>query len=362
MSKILIHLGPPKTGSTQLQALFGSNVEVLNQHSIHFYRYKLKKYLREYHKRSSKRFFNPLRPWCHNLPDKYFNEDIEYKLAIFSEEALSKITGSRYQIIAFDKRLSKRYSERMYLAVLREINSHVTSMISQSIKGIRRFSYKGCHRKLKNYSLDRQFKGFLESDLNLIVEKFSDLIVDSRSTENVSSLLEKILGTNIIEFNKIENSRNQSQEAEGTAILLAFNNVMKMILGKYKLSQLREEIMNSRRKLDLKILDQFPEQRKFYPFSRDEQLKYNDIQRLNSKKFINKFSRDWIDEIFTPVIKDKSVALISEFDVHKRMTALDILASHINECFHDLNIDRKPTPDQIIDTISHFLRNEKSVL
>lgn len=48
MSKILIHIGPPKTGSTQLQKLFNSNSIALEEKTVDYIRCQPKKYIRSY--------------------------------------------------------------------------------------------------------------------------------------------------------------------------------------------------------------------------------------------------------------------------------------------------------------------------
>ncbi len=82
MSKILIHIGPPKTGTTQLQAFLHSNSEALHKKSIAYRYWKLKENIRSYYrayqkiKRGHSLNHNTLKPWYLNHPN--FNKKLHY--------------------------------------------------------------------------------------------------------------------------------------------------------------------------------------------------------------------------------------------------------------------------------------------
>lgn len=82
---------------------------------------------------------NTLQPWYQNCPTAYFVNEPSHNNAIISEEALSKLIRLGDEISSFDQFLSNWYSNRVYLAVLREINGLATSQVSRSIMGGWRF-------------------------------------------------------------------------------------------------------------------------------------------------------------------------------------------------------------------------------
>ncbi len=260
MSKLLIHIGPHKTGSTQLQSLFRSNSGVLSGRSITVMTPRLKDPIRSYFHACGKigKKLGSNKKWYLNCPESCFIKQYSHDYGILSEEAICKLFKYKDELSSFDQYLSNLYDERIYLAVLREINGHVTSHASQAIKGVRQFDYRRCRRALKKYSLDRAFAGILGADINLEVETFGNLVIDPKGAMNVSSVLENIFGISPFELNGIEGVKNKSPGAEGTGMRLAYNNIMRTILGKKELIRRRIEIRNSGRKLNLKIMDQFP--------------------------------------------------------------------------------------------------------
>ncbi len=298
--------------------------------------------------------------WYLNCPESCFIKQPSHNYGLLSEEAICKLFKYKAEFASFDQYLSNLYDERIYLAVLREINGHTISQVSQAIKGVRQFDYRRCRRVLKKFSLDRVFAGVLGRDIRLEVEAFGYLVASSESAKNVSSVLENIFGISQLELNKVEGVRNRSLGAEGTAIRLGYNNVMLMILGEKELSQRRIEIRNSGRKLNLKIMDQFPKQRKFCPYTKEEQSRFHQRQIAKSQKFIRQFPGSWVDEVFTPVIREKSIAFVSEFEEPDRKVAVDILESHIQEFLATMPLMRKSIESSdVTDAITFFMQNEK---
>jgi len=294
---------------------------------------------------------------------RLFGEGIDYDYEIFSEEALFKLIRMGDEISSFDHLLSNQYSDRVYLTVLREINGFTTSEVSQSIMGVRRFNYRHCWRNLKQFSLDRYFAGILASDLNLEVATFCDLIVDSQINKNISSLLEQTFGVSELNLKIITGARNPSLGAEGTGIRLAYNNIMRLFLGEKRLNLLRREVALSGRKLQLKTIDQFDNQRKFCPYTKIEQTRFHELQLAQSEKFIQRFSGPWMDEVFTPVIREKAIALVSEFDSSDRKLAVAVLENQVKETLDKLALKSKPpSSPQIRKTVKFFLKNEKRLV
>lgn len=364
-SKLLIHIGPHKTGSSQLQALFDSNSEVLSGKLITQMNPRLKEPIRSYlHAcRTPGVREKSIFPWHLNCPRSYFEKLPYHDYGLLSEEAIFKLFRRKQALLSFDRFLSTLYDERVYLAVLREINGHAISQVSQAIKGARLFSYRQCRLILKRHSLDRVFAGVLDTDLSLEVATFGKLVANSQSAINVSSVLENIFGVSELKLNEIEGVRNKSLGAEGAAIRLAYNNIMRMILGENELAQCRIELRNSGRRLSMKIMDHFPEQRGFCPYTEEEQSMFNKRHLKKSKKFIRQFTGPWVNEVFTPVIREKSIAFVSEFSFPERQVATDLLESHITGFLGEMSLERKPVASsQVTEAIRGFLENEKQVV
>jgi len=369
MSKLLIHIGPPKTGSTQLQKLFNSNSMVLRDKSIDYIQCKPKKQIRSYFRAYKKinrwklRSGNPLKPWYLDCPGSYFFKKSSNDNAIISEEALFKIAEYSDEVSGFDKFLSGSYSNRLYLAVLREVNGHTISQISQSIKGVQRFDYKNCLGRLKHFSLDADFLGVINTSLDLEVATFSDLVVDSECTENTSLLLENFFGVSNIDLKAIEGVRNASLGAEGTAVHMAYNNIIRLIMGGEKLHQLRKHIIPFARQFRTELLEQFPQQQKFCPFTKDEQSRFCELQLAKSQKFIKRFPGNWIDNVFTPVIQEKKITFISELDGNDRNIMLDFIEDSIHKIANEpcFNLDSMSST-KTSEAVSYFIKNEHDLV
>ncbi len=369
MSKLLIHIGPPKTGTTQLQRLFWSNSRALNEKSITHLTPKLKEPIRSYFRAYRAEAKKPLssksrlHPWYLNCPESNFIKQSAHNYGVLSEEALFKLFRYEDELSLFDQFLSNWYTDRTYLTVLREVNGYTTSQLSQAIKGVFRFDYRQCQGALKRFSLDQLFAGIVDTDLSLEIATFGDLVAGSQSTINVSSVLESVFGISQLKLNKAEGVRNKSLGAEGTAIRLAYNNIMRIILGEAELKRRRVEIRNFGRLLQSKIMDQFSKQRIFCPYTKNEQSKFYEIHLAQSQRFISQFSGPWMDEVFTPVIREKSIALISGFEIADRKIAVDILESHIHEFLDETSLKFEPVAlPQIDDAITFFLKNEKTLV
>lgn len=369
--RILIHIGPPKTGSTYLQSLLHNNKDELNKNSIEFLQYKLKVYLRHFHKermRENNRILTKIgfrknvneivTPWFKNIPTHLFREKSPHHSAIYSEEALSKIIYNPFQVKLFDELLDEQFSDRIYLAVLREINAHCTSMVSQEISGIRRFSYQDCARMLNNYSLNRNFRGILENDLNLKLETFNRLVSSPQATQNVNTFLKTHLDQNSLNLKALALRKNESQGAEGTAVLLAFNNILRLLLTRKKLLAHKVKIVKTRKVLETEIFKLIPSQKKFLPFNRKEQEKFNQVQVLRSQKLIKRYPGEWIDEVFTPSISDKSISLIAQFDPQLQNAVKDLLMSSIWNCLNELPSTKTTSEKEVEDVINYFFKNE----
>jgi len=369
MSKLLIHIGPPKTGTTQLQKLFNSNSMALRNRSIDYIQCKPKKQIRSYFQAYKKinrwklRNRNPLQPWYLDCPDSYFFKKSSNDNAIISEEALFKLVEYSDEVLGFDKFLSSSYSNRLYLAVLREINGHTISQISQSIKGVQRFDYKNCLGRLKQFSLDADFLGIINTGLDLEVATFSDLVVDAECTVNTSLLLENFFGVSNIDLKAIEGVRNASLGAEGTAVHMAYNNIIRLIMGGEKLRQLRQHIIPFARQFRTELLEQFPKQQKFCPYTKDEQSRFCEPQLAKSQKFIKRFPGNWIDSVFTPVIQEKKITFISEFDGNDRKIMLDFIEDSIHEIANEpcFKLDAMSST-KISEAISFFIKNEHDLV
>jgi len=180
---------------------------------------------------------------------------------------------------------------------------------------------------------------------------------------NVSSVLENILGVSELQLNGIEGVKNASLGAEGTAIRLAYNNIMRMLLGGDELTLRRIEVRDFGRQLNQIIMDQFPDQRKFCPYTKREQSQFNKIQVARSQRFISQFSGPWIDEVFTPIIRKKSIALVSEFEKPDRKIAAELLEVHINELLGNMSMGVKSIGSaEVLDAINFFMKNEKKLV
>lgn len=239
------------------------------------------------------------------------------------------------------------------MAVLREINAYTISQISQSVEGLWRFDYKNIQNKLKFFSLDRDFSGILNTKLNLEVATFDDLIVDSKSITNTSYILEIFFGITNLNLKR----------AEGIAIHLAYNNIIRLIIGSKKLKELRKHFIPYARQFRTEISERFPNQQKFCPYTREEQSRYCKLHLTNSQKFIKRFPGTWMDTIFTPVIRNKTITLISEFESVDRKIVMDILEKNIYKVLNDpcfnLNII---SSTKIYEAIKFFKDNERDFL
>jgi hypothetical protein len=369
MSKLLIHLGPPKTGSTQLQRFFNSNSIALRENSIDYIQCQPKKQIRSYFRtykeinRQQLRNRDPLKPWYLDCPETYFFKDSPNNNAIISEEALFKLVAYHDEISSFDKFLSNYYSNRLYLAVLREINGHVVSQISQSVIGVWRFDYKNCLGKLKNFSLDRDFSGLMNTRLNLEVATFNDLVINPESALNTSVILENFFGTSNLDLKAIEGKGNASLGSEGTAIHMAYNNILRLIVGGQRLHQLRLSITPFARQFRAELIERFPTQNKFCPYTEEEQSMFHRSHLAKSKEFIKRYPGTWIDYVFTPIIREKNIVFISEFDDTDRKVILDLLESSIHKvvkgpCFEFNEFSSA----KIHEAINFFIENERDLV
>ena len=94
MSKLLIHVGPPKAGSTQLQALLHNNSKMLSKMSIDYLHRSMKEHIRSYmraYKKIDEQYLggeNALQPWYLNYRPRYFVKESSNDYAIISEEAI----------------------------------------------------------------------------------------------------------------------------------------------------------------------------------------------------------------------------------------------------------------------------------
>lgn len=369
MSKILIHIGQHKTGSTQLQALLNENSKILSDKLIDYLPGNQKPQIRSYNSAYKKNKQLPLsnqvsiKPWFLNCKTKVFVNEYSHNNAVLSEEALFILNAHGDVFPSFDRYLSNWYSDREYLVVFREINSHSASCLSEDIKGIKIFDYRGCEWKLKHFSLDRYMPGIRKGDLNLQVETFENLILNDRGSENFASIIEQSLGVSELKLKQIEGVRNKSLGAEGTALLLAYNNVMHTLIGEECLAQSRMKIAQSSLRFSVKINDQFPNQRKFCPYTKDQQTMFNETQLSRSEKFIKRFSGPWVDEVFTPVVKEQSIGLISEFSDIERKIAVEMLEDHIQETLDELSLKPKQESSfQLREAINLFVKNERSLV
>jgi hypothetical protein len=369
MSKILIHIGQHKTGSTQLQALLNENSKILSDKLIDYLPGQQKKqiriFLRDYinNKQLPLSKQVPIKSWFLNCKTKTFVNENSHNNAILSEEALFRINEHGDAFPSFDRYLANWYSDRKYLVVLREINAYTASALSQSIKGVTTFDYRGCEWRLEYFSLDRFMPGLRRGEIDLQVETFGNLIINDQGTENIASIIAQTFGVSGLKLKKIEGVHNKSLGAEGTALLLAYNNVMRMLLGEDDLAQSRREIAKSSLRFSVKINDQFPNQRKFFPYTKNQQTMYNAMQLARSQKFIKRFHGPWIDEIFTPVVNEQSISLISEFSDIERKTAVEMLEVHIKETLD--NLSSKPKLEssfQLREAINFFVKNERSLV
>jgi hypothetical protein len=368
MSKLLIHMGPPKTGSTQLQNFFNNNSEALKEKSIDYIRCKPKQQIRGYFRAIKEiekkrfRFLNSLKPWYLDCPESYFFKESSNNDAIISEEAFFKMVAYKKEILSFDNFLSKYYSERLYLVVLREINGHVTSGISQSIKGVWRFDYKNCVMKLKRYSLDRDFLGMIGTKLNLEVESFNNFVVDPEASVNISSVLEDFFVTSNLELQSGE-EKNASLGAEGTAIHMAYNNILRLLMGEHKLRKLRQSIIPFARQFRGDILESFPVQEKFCPYAEEYQSKFLRHHLENSKKFIKRYPGVWVDDVFTPVIRKKNIAFISEVDMSDAKAIHYLLECNIKKTLKGLGFEGGVyASSRICEAIDYFVKNERGLV
>ncbi|WP_432472835.1 hypothetical protein [Amphritea sp. HPY] len=369
MSKILVHAGPPKTGSTQFQALLNENSEVLNEHLITKLSPQLKPSIRPYFQA-----FNKARrasgierfdryPWFSDISESAFLRKDGHEHSIVSEEALFKLFPHTYELSAFDKLLSEMYEYRTYLVVLREINGLITSQISQAIKGVRRFDYLSCQGPLKRYSLDRLFEGVITNEYDLEIRTFNQLVRSPDSYATASEVLQRTFNRPNINLKKIEGIKNKSLGAEGTAILLAYNNIIRMIIGQQELDRLRIEIRDAGRALDDKIMQNFPTQHKFCPFSETEQSRFNDRQLKRSQKFIAYAPGAWVDEVFTPVINKKSIVLLSQLDSADRSVAVEMLEHHIHKILRQCSpLNKSISHTTVTDAIAVFLKDETKLV
>jgi hypothetical protein len=368
MSKLLVHIGPPKTGSTTLQALFSYNSEELSRSSIAKLNPKLKEVIREYfrifrQKDSMNWGEKALPSWFLNCSESCFIKRASHTYGLFSEEALFKLFMHENELFLFDRFLSRFYDERIYFAVLREINTYTTSQLSQAIKGLWMFDYKICKNKLKRFSLDRLFGGVLDADFRLELSTFGNLVVDPESTRNISSFLENIFGISCLNLMSVQGVKNKSLGAEGVAIRLVYNNVMRMLLQKDEFARQRIGVRNSGRSLNRKIIDHFPVQRAFCPFNENEQSKYQKRHLKESKRFIRKFPGSWVNEVFTPVVREKAVAFVSELDSFERNMAVDILEDHICGLLEEGSFAGQPIAySEVREALTFFLKNEKKIV
>ncbi|CAA0103204.1 Uncharacterised protein [BD1-7 clade bacterium] len=369
MPKLLIHVGLPKTGSSTLQNLFNKNSQVLGKQSVTYLTPKLKPSIRPYFqshmraKRAQGSTDTNHTPWFLNHPKSDFEIDADHLYGILSEEALSKMTPHQEKLFEFDQFLSGIYCDRTYLAVLREVNSYTVSKVSQAIKGVRKFDYRSSMPALKNFSLDRKFAGFLGTDIDLNVEAFSKCVTDAESAKNVTSILKNTFGLPTLDLANVDEVMNKSLGAEGVAIRMAFNNTMLTLLGEKELTCQRISLRDSGRILQENILSQLPKQRKFCPYTKAEQLKFNRQHIKASKKFIGQFPGTWVDEVFTPVVNERCIALISQFDHSDHAIAIDILESHIHEYLNGLQSEALPSSSfDVRGAIKYVVKNEKKLV
>ena len=367
MPKILIHIGPPKTATTHLQRLLKLNTSILKNNSIDYLPAQFKDYIRSYHKKKRNTSLiadkNSLKSWFLTAPEtNFFNKSSNH--VIISEEGIFRSAKDSKEIHQFDNFLSQSYSERIYLIVLREINTYTTSNISQAIKGLRCFNYRNCIEELKKYSLDRSFSGMMNTNMNLEIAKFSDFINQTNYLTNISSVLEKTLGISRIKLEGINGVSNASLDAEGTAIHLAYNNIIQKHLGNKSLAYLNKKIViKTAKKFREEISNAFSKQQKFCPFSIEEQNKFMDLHLAKSQKFIDRFPGNWIDEVFTPTIRDKNITLVSEMNLAEKEISIQILEHHIYEFLNKPCFQLNPTSlDDIKDMINLFLKQEPEIV
>lgn len=344
-----------------MQTRFRSNESELQAHSIRYLDLKLKPPIRAYYQNRRKSKFPWTKPWLQQIPKNCFDPDPDFQYTIYSEEALSKICMLNGGIKAFDAYLARRYNQRSYVVVLREINGHTTSMISQAVKGLRQFDYKGVPKKLQKYSLDKALNSLLDAHVELSILTFNEVVVSSGSCENTNKLLTDRFDLSGIQLTESQGIRNQSQGAEGTAVLLALNNVLGDLLGRSRLLPIKEEFLKVRRKMDRIIFREFSNQRKFCPFSHEDQEKFTEEHRKQSKHLIEKYPGDWMDEIFTPVIRDYSVAFISEMEAGHQNIITELLEEHIF-AFTDKLPGIKVAKEDVKQAIKNFISNEKQIV
>ncbi len=127
--------------------------------------------------------------------------------------------------------------------------------------------------------------------------------------------------------------------------------------------KLQKDLLVSGRSLELKIRDEFPSQRKFCPFTKDEQKKYHDHHLDQIQEFIKQYAGHWIDEVFTPVVREKSIVLLSEFNNPEKKIAVDLLTEHVHETLDELPvIGRSFSLFTMNGTIRFFLSNERRLV
>ena len=216
---------------------------------------------------------------------------------------------------------------------------------------------------LRDFSLDQMFSGALNIDINLTVASFKRLITNSDSASYTAHTIERVFATPPLKLENIDGVTNQSLGAEGTAIRIAHNNIVRMLLGEQNVIRWKIDIQKYAKRLDKNIREQFPRQRKFCPFTEQDQLKFNSQQRGSSHQFIKQFPGPWVDDVFNPIVRERSVSLLSEFTPSDLAAAIDLLGTHIDSLLNNLVVHRSElTHTHIANAVRYFLKNEKQLL
>ncbi len=70
-----------------------------------------------------------------------------------------------------------------------------------------------------------------------------------------------------------------------------------------------------------------------------------------------------MNEVFAPVIREKSIILVSEMPFSTRKVAVDLLESHSHKFLEEMSSELKPVASpQITEAITFFLKNEKQLV
>jgi hypothetical protein len=369
MAKILIHMGPPKAGSTQIQRFFSHNRGGLREHSIDYLLCQPKSQIRAFYQERANRILSNskapkgLRPWFEDCPSSFFLSPTTDNDVIISEEALYRLAADRDDIAEFDAFLARAYSERQYLTVLREIIGHSISNTSQSIFGMWHFDYRTGLQILKKFSLDEQFAGMLVSEFDLRVRTFSDFVSGREATQNIAALLEDYFKVPQITLQSDDVRANASLGAEGTSVFLALSNTLRALAGGEKLRRVRVGARPLFRNFRAELAERLPKQQAFCPFTPSEQVKFGKKHRANSKVFMERYPGSWIEEVFSPVPREKKIVLMHELEEADRQAALDLLEHTLHKVMNKPVLrEMAVSAADIRDVLAHFMKNEASLV